>query len=437
MKSSIIPTGRKSILRTTTRITGGMLGLLVCIMFGLIAGCNSNTKDGKGGNASQKKTGGSKKEGRESVVVGKADEKNPAKDSKAKDGAQAQEPKLKQPKTDDKTKKVTPQKEITLTPDVKAVFTHVTEYGGRLFADGTRQDAPIVAVRAFGFGQDTKKLTALRSLEHLDLRGKLVTQKMSNFDPASLTQFKNLKTLALGPASPQDLSHLAAIETLETVSFEVDVSGKRPKGVTFNDVLQASLAEVAKVKQLKHLRIGNSGSSFGSKPSDYAAIPSFPKLTYLESWLQCDDAALSHIGKSKTLKKLVIVFPKTASGKTTFSATGIAALASAPNLTSVQMNDGDESTFTLLAQLPNVKEMVVAGSVTKTALERIASKHPDLRIISYREAFQPPFAEPRDNWMQVLPPNSWRQVMYSKKTGKHLLGPFESNNTENYLDGLK
>ena len=31
------------------RITGPALGLLLCIMFGLVAGCTSNTKDGKGG----------------------------------------------------------------------------------------------------------------------------------------------------------------------------------------------------------------------------------------------------------------------------------------------------------------------------------------------------------------------------------------------------
>jgi hypothetical protein len=419
------------------RIMGPILGPLVCVMFGLMAGCSSNTNDGKGGNASQKKTGGGKKENRESAVVGKADEKYPAKDSKFTDSALAQESKSKQPKSDDKTKQVPPPIEITLTPDVKAVFTHVIEYGGRLFADGTRQDAPIVAVRAFGFGQDTKKLTALRSLEHLDLRGKLVTQKMSNFDPASLTQFKNLKTLALGPTSPQDLSHLAAIETLETVSFEVDFSGERPKEVTINDVLQDSLTEVAKVKHLKHLRIGNSGSSFGSKPSDFAAIPSCPNLTYLESWVICDDASLAHIGKSQSLKKLVIVFPKGVVGaKATFSAKGLAALA-ASKLSSVQLNDADDSLCEAMADLPNLKELIVGGSVSKSAIERVKAKHPDLRITSYREAFKPPFAEPRDKGKQVLPPNRWRQVMYSKKTSKYLLSPFESNNTENYFDGLK
>jgi hypothetical protein len=392
-------------------------------------------KDGGAGDESGANMEGGKKKDRDSPIAGKkADDKYMASGQDSK--PPSKEVKPKQPQPDDKKKvEAIPAKEITLTPAMKAVYTHVTEYGGRLFADGARQDSPIVAVRAFGFGQDTKKLTGLPSLEHLDLRGKLVTQKMSNFDPASLTQFKNLKTLALGQISPKDLSHLAAIETLETVCFDVDVGGKRAKGVTLNDVVQASLAEVAKVKHLKHLRIGNGGSSFASHPANYTAIPTCPELQYLETWLTCDDAAMSAISKSKTLKKLVIVFPKNPSGKTTFTAKGLADLATAPSLSSVQVSDADDALCEGLAQLPNVKELIVAGSVTKSCLTRVASKHPDLRILTYREAFKPPFAEPRDNWMQVLPPNRWRQVMFSKKKNAFVLGPFETNNTENYFDG--
>lgn len=318
---------------------------------------------------------------------------------------------------------------------MKAVFKHVTEYGGRLFADGTKEDAPIVAVRAFGFGKDMKKLKELASLEHIDLREKLRPQRDPNFDAAALKQFRNLKTLATDQVSPQDLSHLAAIESLETLSFEFDLSTKRKKGVTLNDVVQASLAEVAKVKHLKHLRIGNSGTSFTSHPSDYAAIAAFPELQYLETWLQCDDAALAAICKSRTLTKLVIVFPMSISGKATFTAKGLANLASVPSLKAIQVNDADDAMCEALGKLANIKELIVGGRVSKDAISRVAGKRPDLKILKYGEAFQPPFREPRDNWMQVLPANRWRQVMFSKKKGDFLLGPFESNNTENYLDG--
>lgn len=327
-----------------------------------------------------------------------------------------------------------PAQEVVLTPSQKAAYTHVIQYGGRLFADGAGPDSPVVAVRAFGLGKDLNKLKEFTALEHLDLREKLRPQADPTLDTAALTSFKNLKTLALDVAASKDLAPLSGLESLETLSFEVGV-GKRPKGVTINDTLQASLTEVAKLKTLKHLRVGNGGSAFGSKPADLAAIPSCPNLTYLESWVVCDDDALAHIGKCRTLQKLVIVFPKGSSGKATFSTRGLSALAAAPNLSSVQLNDADDALCEAVAGLPTLKELIVGGSVTKSAIGRVAAKHPDLRITSYREAFKPPLAEPRDNWMQVLPPNRWRQVLFSKKTGAFLLGPIETNNTENYFDG--
>ena len=246
-----------------------------------------------------------------------------------------------------------------------------------------------------------------------------------------------MKTLALDVATPKDLSALAGLEALETLSFEVNVGGKRPKGVTINDNLQASLAEVGKIKNLKNLRVGNGGAGFGTHPSDFSAIPMFPKLTHLESWVVCDDDALTHIGKSQSLMKLVIVFPKGLGGKNTFSAKGLTALSAAPKLSSIQLNDADDALCEAVAEFPSLKELIVGGSVTKAAIGRISAKHPDLRIANYRDEFKPPLAEPRDNWMQVLPPNKWRQVLFSKKSDGFVLGPFETNNTENYLDGLK
>ena len=418
-----------SLNRNERTMSRAAVTVLLFLLTGLVAGCGPKDKgaaDGKNpdGGAAQPKSD--------------SKNKSSAEDSKAKGGAVTQAPspdegaKLKQPKADGKNQdKALPTKQITLTPEQKAVYTHVTQYGGRLFADGTNADSPIVAVRAFGFGKDLSKLKELTALEHLDLREKLSPQADPKFDATALSQFKGLKTLALDVASPNDLSSLTGLEALETLSFEVNVGGKRPKGVTINDTLQASLAEVAKIKSLKHLRVGNGGASFGSHSSDFAAIPSCPNLTYLESWVVCDDAALATIGKSQSLKKLVVVFPKGVSGKATFSTKGLSALAAAPNLSSVQLNDADDALCEAVAGLPTLKELIVGGSVTKSAIGRVAAKHPNLRLISYREAFKPPFAEPRDNWMQVLPPNRWRQVMFSKKTGAFLLGPIETNNTEN------
>ena len=307
----------------------------------------------------------------------------------------------KQPKTDDKKKTETlPARTITLTSEAKAVFTQVSMYGGRLFADGNKEDAPIVAVRAFGFGKDMKKLKELTSLEHLDLRERSSRQRDPDFDATALKRLTNLKTLALDPVTPQDLSHLAAIESLETLSFEIDLNSKQKNGATPNSIVQASLTEVAKVRHLKNLRIGNSSTAFACHPSDYNAIASFPELQYLEIWLLCDDTSLSAVCKSRSLKKLVIVFPMSFNGKAVFTSKGFASLANAPNLTAIQMNDADDALCENLSQLSNLKELVVGGRVSKDAISRIATKRPDLRILKYEEAFQPPCSEPRDNWMQ-------------------------------------
>ena len=64
MKQSIIPAIRHSPLGSArlvpaARITGPTLGLLLCIVFGLVAGCTSNTKDGKSGAEKGGDTGGS------------------------------------------------------------------------------------------------------------------------------------------------------------------------------------------------------------------------------------------------------------------------------------------------------------------------------------------------------------------------------------------
>jgi len=58
MKPSPISTDRKSILLSTTPITGITLGLIVCIMVGWLAGCSSNTKDGKSGGSDGSQTKG-------------------------------------------------------------------------------------------------------------------------------------------------------------------------------------------------------------------------------------------------------------------------------------------------------------------------------------------------------------------------------------------
>lgn len=53
MKQSIGPSSRHSTLGNArlpaARITAAMLGLLMCVMFGMVAGCSSKDKDGKGG----------------------------------------------------------------------------------------------------------------------------------------------------------------------------------------------------------------------------------------------------------------------------------------------------------------------------------------------------------------------------------------------------
>lgn len=411
------------------------LSVLLLLLMGLVAGCGKKDKgaapapEGKdaAGNVTQpvsNKAGG---------VTQPVSTKEEAKLGGA--GKQADEQDKRPPKADGKSKPVTlPAKEITLSPEVKSAFMHITEYGGRLFADEAKQGTPIVAVRAFGFGKDSKKLKELVSLEHLDVRERLKPQREPTLT-AALPSFTNLRVLAGGVMSPEDLTSLADIESLETLNFDVDIVGKRPKGVTLNGVVQASLAEIAKVKHLKHLRIGNSGAMFSSHPSDYSAIPSFPELQYLETWLLCDDSALEEIAKSKTLTRLVIAFPKAATGKPTFSPRGLSALGLCPRLAAIQVQDADDAILGQLAQLDNIKELVVGKEVSKAAIERVSAKRPDLRITKYDTVFQPPMREPRDNWMQVLPANKWKQVLYSKKSSKFVLGPIETNNTENYFDG--
>jgi len=80
------------------------------------------------------------------------------------------------PKKDDATRKneKLPVKEVSLTLEVKSAVMNVMNYGGWLFVDNAKPDAPIVAVRAFGFGKDKSKLKELKSLEHLDLRAILI-----------------------------------------------------------------------------------------------------------------------------------------------------------------------------------------------------------------------------------------------------------------------
>ena len=74
-------------------------------------------------------------------------------------------------------------------------FERALKYGGRLFADEAKQATPIVAVRAFGFGKDSKKLKELVSLEHLDVRERLKPQREPTLT-AALPSFTNLRVLA-------------------------------------------------------------------------------------------------------------------------------------------------------------------------------------------------------------------------------------------------
>lgn len=321
-------------------------------------------------------------------------------------------------------------KEIVLSPNEKQACKYIYENGGKLYVDTKKTGNPVVGVRHFGKRRDDFLIYEnLSSLEYLDIRGPAGASTAFNVNIRPIRKLRNLKVLAFNLHAPKDFSVLSELDSLETLSFECyDYK-----------TLKASIDELSKLKNLKNLRIGlGNGEIISCKPDDFEAIPKFPKLKFLEVWVQYDENAISYFAKSQSIRKLVLLNPYTESEEPfVYLKKGLNSLESAQNLKHIQLHLANNEICKKIAKLPHLEELIVGDLETEDSIAEAKAQFPNKHFVQSYKEFKAPYKNPLNNWMRELPAfSNWHQLEMAKGSEKFIVIPSEVDSPETVNDQL-